>query len=431
MYPGSRFRGDFLIGQQIVEFFGMAGDAGYDVRMSAKAQAATAAGITVVGVYPDDLAPMNWPTTQQRLSEMLGFEITTRKATPRSTTSIDLVREPLGAVVPTWSGAPTYDVEPGFYPDPYEVDGLRWNDGSAWTYRVLIDGVPRSHTLGVPGSERRWVSSTLHYSDRLGQPTIAGRNWIEDVENAILDAQIARNPEPDPKTIRALVAWLDLTDNSQWPTSFDDAYRLALRYFGAHRMRGSELAVHERYAAQFHVPLEPMSFDVNSAPALRSRGHQADLVESTLAFRGKPPTPKSAASNDGLDVLDEYWTQAAAFLSDIGVTSIVDTRSPGSAIHLSADDALVHLQIGQSVDIDGLRRFAQTNASDDLVRLLFCAGDAGEEVRDFATDHAIGLFQFDPPGRPRPLNWDAGEYFDDHSDDTSLIDPDPDFFMNN
>lgn len=55
-YPGTAFRGDFLVNGAFVEYFGLAGNPEYDARAAAKRLAADQAGIRIVPVYPGDLA---------------------------------------------------------------------------------------------------------------------------------------------------------------------------------------------------------------------------------------------------------------------------------------------------------------------------------------------------------------------------------------
>lgn len=55
-YPQSNYRGDFLVGNTIVEYFGLAGDAEYDAKIVEKTRLCKQHGIPLVAVYPRDLA---------------------------------------------------------------------------------------------------------------------------------------------------------------------------------------------------------------------------------------------------------------------------------------------------------------------------------------------------------------------------------------
>ena len=56
-YPGSRaFRADWAVGETLIEYFGLAGDPGYDERTKAKRKLAVEHGLTMIALYPKDLA---------------------------------------------------------------------------------------------------------------------------------------------------------------------------------------------------------------------------------------------------------------------------------------------------------------------------------------------------------------------------------------
>lgn len=54
-YPSGGFRGDFLIGGAIVEYFGLAGDAAYDAKTLTKRRICEDAGVTLIGLFAEDL----------------------------------------------------------------------------------------------------------------------------------------------------------------------------------------------------------------------------------------------------------------------------------------------------------------------------------------------------------------------------------------
>jgi hypothetical protein len=68
-YPGSSaFRADWAVGETLIEYFGLAGDPGYDARTKAKRKLAAEHGLTVIALYPKDLAE------RSRLLKKLGID---------------------------------------------------------------------------------------------------------------------------------------------------------------------------------------------------------------------------------------------------------------------------------------------------------------------------------------------------------------------
>jgi hypothetical protein len=55
-YPEGRMRADFKIGTTLVEYFGLAGDAEYDAKIKVKRILAAKHGLSLIEVYPADLA---------------------------------------------------------------------------------------------------------------------------------------------------------------------------------------------------------------------------------------------------------------------------------------------------------------------------------------------------------------------------------------
>lgn len=55
-YPEGNYRGDFLIGQTMVEYFGLAGDPAYDKKIRKKERICEKYGVKLVAIYPRDLA---------------------------------------------------------------------------------------------------------------------------------------------------------------------------------------------------------------------------------------------------------------------------------------------------------------------------------------------------------------------------------------
>lgn len=68
-YPDSNFRADFQVGDVFIEYFGLAGDAAYDVRIKEKIRLCEMHGIKLVTLYPKDLIATT--KLEKRLSEFL------------------------------------------------------------------------------------------------------------------------------------------------------------------------------------------------------------------------------------------------------------------------------------------------------------------------------------------------------------------------
>lgn len=54
-YPDSNYRADFLVGEVFIEYFGLAGDQAYDVKVKEKMRLCQAHGIKLIALYPKDL----------------------------------------------------------------------------------------------------------------------------------------------------------------------------------------------------------------------------------------------------------------------------------------------------------------------------------------------------------------------------------------
>jgi hypothetical protein len=54
-YPEGNYRGDFLIGQTMVEYFGLAGEKSYDEKIKLKRQICKNVGIELIEIFPSDL----------------------------------------------------------------------------------------------------------------------------------------------------------------------------------------------------------------------------------------------------------------------------------------------------------------------------------------------------------------------------------------
>lgn len=72
-YPNSGFRGDFMVGDVMIEYFGLAGEATYDAKIVAKRAACEISGISLLELYATDVVDL----------ERLRAKIESRVALPR------------------------------------------------------------------------------------------------------------------------------------------------------------------------------------------------------------------------------------------------------------------------------------------------------------------------------------------------------------
>lgn len=73
MYPGTKMRGDFLVNDAIIEYFGLAGDDDYDKRIEKKRKLAAEGSLILVEIFPKDLA--QWHKAQHRVAAELGVRL--------------------------------------------------------------------------------------------------------------------------------------------------------------------------------------------------------------------------------------------------------------------------------------------------------------------------------------------------------------------
>ena len=64
-YPEGRYRGDFKVGEVLIEYFGLAGDAAYDKKIQEKKRICDERGISLIAIYAQDLM------SQERLEAKL------------------------------------------------------------------------------------------------------------------------------------------------------------------------------------------------------------------------------------------------------------------------------------------------------------------------------------------------------------------------
>jgi hypothetical protein len=74
-YPESRLRADFKVGEVLIEYFGLAGNAAYDAKIVQKRAIAERFGIRLIELFPRDMAA--WRHTQTKLARVLGLELAT------------------------------------------------------------------------------------------------------------------------------------------------------------------------------------------------------------------------------------------------------------------------------------------------------------------------------------------------------------------
>lgn len=58
-YPEGNYRGDFLCGKVVIEFFGLQGNSDYDLKTKEKINICKRHSITLIAIYPQDLVNQN------------------------------------------------------------------------------------------------------------------------------------------------------------------------------------------------------------------------------------------------------------------------------------------------------------------------------------------------------------------------------------
>lgn len=191
VYPGTKYRGDFLVNGKFVEYFGLVGNPEYESRRALKSAAATKAGIEVVSIYPVDVT--NWKSHQGRIADELGMAVTTPLAVPRTRpTSTSFLPNPRLAPQNEGQDQEAYSVALGYYPDPFGGGALRFNNGSAWTYLVVDDkGRSKSHTPGVTPEIRNRIENRFRLSARTEiRGGSAADRWAEGLRERVLDSVV-------------------------------------------------------------------------------------------------------------------------------------------------------------------------------------------------------------------------------------------------
>ncbi len=275
-YPGSSHRGDFLVGDIVIEFFGLAGIDEYDAIIAEKRRIAATEGLVVIDLYQRDIN--DWEETMCALAARLGIDNPILAPTP----------------IPS-QGAPEGEAyirlaqrrAPVRHPlrddcwldDPLGVEHHRYFDGRGWTRHVVTrDGHQRSHTptVRLPVRDELWqIFADEDRSERLREratnlPKMSG-----------------------PDRLEFLYAWMDAAENhaaqlitdiramGEEPWSpirpWREPYVLARDLFDTPNQRSEQLAVVARESEARGVPQD---FERR----LRRLGHTPDEIAAGLAI---------------------------------------------------------------------------------------------------------------------------------------------------
>jgi len=335
-YPGSGMRGDFAVGDIIIEYWGLAGDAAYDAKSQIKREVAAAHRIDLLELFPADLA--TWDRSQEWVAQRLGMPPEPPGGRPQAPPIVDRVQVerpdrtttcPIPSVsVPEpphlHSGtAPSGELEllSAWRPDPFGAGAWRVHDGHAWTRRVQReDGIKIVHTPTV----RREVSAQAANKVR----TPKGLDQLHRTVHKMLEPDRGRD-RPVPvrgKALELAYAWVDEHENhvaeqvrqyeamlaaqdpddpwavkdSGWrATPKGQSYFYASWIFDRAQRRGAETAVHMLRARSTKHPFrdgEPVVDDASTnswAKRLRDlirHGHHPDDVDAGLAIMDPIPS---------------------------------------------------------------------------------------------------------------------------------------------
>ena len=423
-YPETRFRGDFLVNGKVVEYFGLFGDTDYEKRMALKAAAAAAANIDVIAIYPADVA--DWKSSQKRIAAELGISVTTSHAIPRSR-PVSIAVVPVRPRPPRtdWVVPPTYEVERGYYPDPYGGGAFRFNDGTAWTY-LVVDGRGhlQSHTPGVPPDVRSRIDARYkvraHSEVRGGS---AARRWTEQLESRFVhgDLVVPRLPAITGDLIFELAAWMDIAENF-WTDDPEGPYRVAASYFSQHRLRQAEAAVLERFELRHYRTLD---YVTHSISALRKRGHRPNPLVARFQLRGDAPTDQPIQIPSTLsEASQDQRTAIISFFDQLGERDLKAVEEPGSSVALRNSGTVIYVHpYGTKLrrrDLADFEKSVVNCYSWPLDLVCFVSGEVTENAVDYCCGSNIALFAFDPPAKPRILNFDAELFVGNRTTDESL-----------
>ncbi len=285
-YPSSRMRADFLVGDVLIEFFGLVGNEVYDKKIVLKRSIAEEHGLTLLEIYPRDL--VSWIATQKRISAALNFQLKwTGGAHPMALRPVEpKMLEPHDAH-PTESMTDNREarglnyadrsIEAGWYADPTGRFSKRLWTGESWSTDVRSkDGSERSDTPYVnddkPPVDGIFVDGREAYE------------WFHEVEKlAKTDLELA-------------MGWwyrlMDATENESRktgggvaPASYD---RLSKR-FQKSGDRTAELAVLERFARQKHSVGSLPPKLMKRRDDLRNSGYRSDTSAALMIAEYSAP----------------------------------------------------------------------------------------------------------------------------------------------
>lgn len=203
-YPGTNYRGDFLVGDVIVEFLGLKGDPAYDAKTASKREVAARLGLRMIEVTPLNLG--DW----KGLSEQLGVAM--KRWRPAATA--------VPAVSSSSSPSPQLVVsEPaGWFPDPFAASHKRYFDGAGWTHHTLTaEGAWMAHTP--------WGDSSREEA----QAWVARRGRIREAPLAA-NGKFGNGPEGLSFWLAAIDEYENGNPQGQVDSAFESAYRGFILY---------------------------------------------------------------------------------------------------------------------------------------------------------------------------------------------------------
>lgn len=153
-YPEGNHRGDFQVGDIIIEYAGLTGIDNYDANLATKLAVAKQHKIKVITITPGDLS--HWDKHHAKIGRQLGYP-STRPA--RGAIHTDDLRAIIGKLClnewPNPLTAPPHPKTEEWLPDPYNVGSVRRQCEGLWTRQVrTARGKPEVHTPGTDKNER-------------------------------------------------------------------------------------------------------------------------------------------------------------------------------------------------------------------------------------------------------------------------------------
>lgn len=171
-YPVGDLRGDFRVGDTIIEFFGMAGVPEYDAIVARKRQVAREHGMDVVELTRQDLE--RWSEAgAARLAAHLGVELKETLPPPPSVGTEPVPSEPYETTAQRRTRmrlpAATAVGPRGWESDPFGVGAVRYTDGRVWTRWIKTpDGRMAVHSPVVSADTAALAWTFMDDEDRRG-----------------------------------------------------------------------------------------------------------------------------------------------------------------------------------------------------------------------------------------------------------------------